>query len=155
MKKVKEFADWEKMLVNVLKIKVGEYQAKEIDKRVKNSIDSVQKVVAKQQAVEKKSNTEKKDPKSCDVLFRVQITSSSKKIPLNSRKFKDVKDVFEYESNGIFKYAVGNCVTQKEVIELQKEVKKTVFSDAFVIAFYKQKRVSVKKAKELIASGQQ
>lgn len=155
LKEAKAFADWEKMLVNVLKIKVGEYQAKEIDKRVKSSIDSVQKVVAKQQAVEKKSNTEKKDPKSCDVLFRVQITSSSKKIPLNSRKFKDVKDVFEYESNGIFKYAVGNCVTQKEVIELQKEVKKTVFSDAFVIAFYKQKRVSVKKAKELIASGQQ
>ena len=55
----------------------------------------------------------------------------------------------------VFKYAVGNCVTQEEAIELQKKVRQTSFNDAFVVAFYKGNRVSVKKAKELIAQGKQ
>ena len=38
---------------------------------------------------------------------------------------------------------------------LQKKVKQTSFNDAFVVAFYKGNRVSVKKAKELIAQGKQ
>jgi hypothetical protein len=54
-----------------------------------------------------------------------------------------------------FKYAVGNCVTQKEALDLQKKVRQTSFNDAFVVAFYKGNRVSVKKAKELIAQGKQ
>ena len=113
------------------------------------------KVVQTYKTEEAKKESEKRNPKNNEVLFRVQITSSSKKIPLNSRKFKDVKDVFEYKTGDVFKYAVGNCVTQEEAIELQKKVRQTSFSDAFVVAFYKGERVSVKKAKELIAQGKQ
>ena len=59
------------------------------------------------------------------------------------------------EVGDVFKYAVGNCVTQEDAIELQNKVRQTEFNDAFVVAFYKGERVSVKKAKELIAEGKQ
>ena len=64
-------------------------------------------------------------------------------------------NVFEYESNGMYKYAVGNCTTMEEVVELHKKVKAKVYNDAFVVAFFKGNRVSVKKAKQLIKEGKQ
>ena len=73
----------------------------------------------------------------------------------NGVKVHFMSNVFEYESNGMFKYAVGNCVTMDEAIELQKKVKAKVYNDAFIVAFYKGERVSVKKAKQLIKEGKQ
>tara|TARA_B100000674_G_scaffold49301_2_gene34076 strand:- start:49672 stop:51129 length:1458 start_codon:yes stop_codon:yes gene_type:complete len=151
----KLFAGWDSTLINVLNIKMNQDKVIELQKKVELSKDSVAKVVQTYKTEEAKKESEKRNPKNNEVLFRVQITSSSKKIPLNSRKFKDVKDVFEYKTGDVFKYAVGNCVTQEEAIELQKKVRQTSFSDAFVVAFYKGERVSVKKAKELIAQGKQ
>ena len=148
------FADWDSTLVNVLGFKIDGVKSDEIQKRVLASEDSIKKVIEIAKATEAKS-LEKRDIKEYDVLFRVQITSSSKKIPLNSRKFKEVSDVFEYKNGAVFKYAVGNCVTQEEAIQLQKKVRQTIFNDAFVVAFYMGDRVSVKKAKELIAAGKQ
>ena len=151
----KLFSQLDSMITNVLKVKIGEEKLNEQLKKVELSKDSVAKVIKIHRAAEAKKEIEKRNPKNNEVLFRVQITSSSKKIPLNSRKFKDVKDVFEYKSGEVFKYAVGNCVTQEEAMELQKKVRQTSFNDAFVVAFYKGNRVSVKKAKELIAQGKQ
>ena len=150
----KLFASWDSTLTNVLGVKVNDKKSSELKEKVKLSEDSVLNVIKTAQEAEKK-NTEKRALKDYDVLFRVQITSSSKKIPLNSRKFKDMSNVFEYESNGMFKYAVGNCVTMDEAIELQKKVKAKVYNDAFIVAFYKGERVSVKKAKQLIKEGKQ
>ena len=154
-KEAKLFSQLDSMITNILKVKIGEKKVNEQLKKVELSKDSVAKVIKIQRAEEAKKEIEKRNPKNNEVLFRVQITSSSKKIPLNSRKFKGVKDVFEYKSGEVFKYAVGNCVTQKEALELQKKVRQTSFNDAFVVAFYKGNRVSVKKAKELIAQGKQ
>ena len=149
------FSQLDSMIINVLNVKIGEEKVNEQQKKVSLSKDSVAKVIEIHKIEEAKKEIEKTNPKNNEVLFRVQITSSSKKIPLNSQKFKDVKDVFEYKTNDVFKYAVGNCVTQEEAIELQKKVRQTSFNDAFVVAFYKGNRVSVKKAKELIAQGKQ
>lgn len=151
----KLFSQLDSMIINVLNVKMDQEKSNEQQKKIELTKDSVAKVIKIQKAEEARKEIEKRNPKNNEVLFRVQITSSSKKIPLNSRKFKDVKDVFEYKSGEVFKYAVGNCVTQEEAIELQKKVRQTSFNDAFVVAFYKGNRVSVKKAKELIAQGKQ
>ena len=151
----KLFSQLDSMIINILNVKMDEEKSNEQQKKIELTKDSVAKVIKIQKAEEARKEIEKRNPKNNEVLFRVQITSSSKKIPLNSRKFKDVKDVFEYKSGEVFKYAVGNCVTQEDAIELQKKVRQTSFNDAFVVAFYKGNRVSVKKAKELIAQGKQ
>lgn len=149
------FAKWDSTLTFVLNLKMNNEKSIEQQKKVDLTKDSIAQLINNYKADEAKKAKEKSNPKNNEVLFRIQITSSSKKIPLNSRKFKDVKDVFEYKVGELFKYAVGNCVTQKEALELQKKVRQTSFNDAFVVAFYKGDRVSVKKARELIAQGKQ
>ena len=154
-KEAQLFASWDSSLTFVLKLKMNAEKLFEQQKKVDLTKDSVSHLIKSHKADEAKKAKEKSNPKNNEVLFRIQITSSSKKIPLNSRKFKDVKDIFEYKVGEVFKYAVGNCITQKEALELQKKVRQTSFNDAFVVAFYKGDRVSVKKAKELVAKGKQ
>ncbi len=154
-KEAELFANWDSTLTFVLKLKMNEKKSLEQQEKINSTKDSVAQLIKIHKADEAKKAKEKSNPKNNQVLFRIQITSSSKKIPLNSRKFKDVSDVFEYKVGQVFKYAVGNCVTQKEALELQKKVRQTSFNDAFVVAFYKGNRVSVKKAKELISQGKQ
>ena len=149
------FASWDSTLSVVLNLKLNEEKLKEQQKKVELSRDSVAQLIKNRESEEEKNKLKNLNYKNYEVLFRVQITSSSKKIPLNSRKFKDVNDVFEYKTGDVYKYAVGNCVTQKEASELQSKVRQTSFNDAFVVAFYKGKRVSVKKAKDLIINGKQ
>lgn len=155
MEEARAFAAWDSMLTNVLKLNLSAKEEAELEQRVAASKDSVKAVVQKIKKEEQQEANKKRDLKDYDLLFRVQITSSSKKIPLNSRKLKGLEDVFEYESNGVYRYAVGNCLTVEEAAELQKKIRATAFDDAFVVAFYKGERVSVKTAKELIAQGKQ
>lgn len=86
-----------------------------------------------------------------DLLIKVQITSSSKKIPLNSRKFSKLEGVTMYKEGEVYKYAVGQFEEIKPAAEEQKRVRKKGFKDAFLVAFYKGKRVSIKRAREIIS----
>lgn len=83
-----------------------------------------------------------------DLLIKVQITSSSKKIELNSRKFKGLPDVWEYKSGTMYKYTSGNFTDFESALKAQKEIKATGFKDAFVVSFYKGVRISNKLAQE-------
>lgn len=85
-----------------------------------------------------------------DLLIKVQITSSSKKIPLNSRKFSKVEGVEEFEDKGIYKYSIGQFEEISEAAKAQKKVQKKGFKDAFLIAFYRGKKISIRKARAII-----
>lgn len=74
------------------------------------------------------------------ILFRVQIISSNKKVPKNSKNYKKAlgattqKKVYEHYSNGLYKYFVGASSNYNEITEFSKKVKKQ-FPKAFVVAF--------------------
>lgn len=82
-------------------------------------------------------------PKS-PIVYKVQIASSDKKIPLNSDKFKDVEKPAEYEDKGIYKYTAGEFSKQEDAIRLQSQLRKNGFKDAFVIAMQDGKRIPLK-----------
>lgn len=84
--------------------------------------------------------------KSSPIEFCVQIRSSSKQIPLNSKAFVNLENIKERNSNGIYKYTVGSTNKYNEIVLLQKEVRKKI-KDCFVVAFYNGKRISLSKAK--------
>jgi N-acetylmuramoyl-L-alanine amidase len=69
-----------------------------------------------------------------DIVFKVQITSSKKKIPKTSKYFKNIKGIDEIASDGIYKYTVGNKKTYSEIVELCQQIRKQ-FPDAFIVAF--------------------
>ncbi len=79
------------------------------------------------------------------IRFKIQIASSNKSIPLNSKEFKGLKDIEEFEIEGTYKYTVGNESNYNEIVKLQKKIRKN-FSDAFIIAFDNGKKISVKEA---------
>lgn len=68
-----------------------------------------------------------------EIIFKVQITSSRKKIPITSKIFKDIKGVDEIGFDGTYKYTVGSKKTYTEIIEYCQQIRKQ-FPDAFIIA---------------------
>ena len=147
------FQEWDKYLKDILKINLDTAVADSIAHKAQLDQDSINKVLKNQKAEEAQAQQAAKDPANHDLIFRVQITSSSKKIPVNSRKFEGLEPIFEYQDGETFKYAVGNCVSIEEATKLQAEVRETQYKDAFVVAFYKGERISMKRARELLKEG--
>lgn len=84
--------------------------------------------------------------KCSPIEFCVQIKSSSKQIPLNSKAFENLENIKERISDGIYKYTIGSTDKYSEIVLLQKKIRKKI-KDCFVVAFYNGERISLSKAK--------
>ncbi|HRY33092.1 MAG TPA: N-acetylmuramoyl-L-alanine amidase [Bacteroidales bacterium] len=80
------------------------------------------------------------------LAFKVQIVASDKKLSSTDTRFRGVKDISSYYHKGVYKYTVGNFRRLQEAVELQAEMQKKGFRDAFVVAFYKGERISAEEA---------
>ncbi len=86
-----------------------------------------------------------------EVLFRVQIKSSSKPIEINATNFSGLTNVWQYQSeNGMYKYTVGESSTIGELNYLLTSIRKKGFSDAFIVAFKNGKRIPIQDARKLL-----
>lgn len=129
-----------------------EYLASAIYRAVKKYIQELQaddqylvnSVNASNQNLDKTDNapaiTEKKDT----LQFRIQITSSSRQIQPDHPVFKGYSDVYEYQENGMYKYAIGNFTDYQEVKNFQESIKQK-FPGAFIVAFQHNKKIDIKK----------
>ena len=94
------------------------------------------------------AKTEDVNPKD-RIIFRVQIQTSQKKIPTSSKEFKGLT-IYEYQQDGLYKYATGNFVNDfKSANNLKNELRNTSFEHAFVIAFLNGERINLEKAIKL------
>lgn len=89
-----------------------------------------------------------------DVVWRVQVASSPEKISIKSKKFKGLKDIFEYEHQRMYKYTAGAFSTSDSAKKYMSEVRKLGFKDAFVVPFYNDHRISEEQAKDLVKTKQ-
>lgn len=80
-----------------------------------------------------------------NILFKIQITSSSKPIPLNSNYFKGLKNIEEHKISSTYKYTIGNNTDYKKIKKMQVSVKQK-FPDAFIVAFKNGKKISINDA---------
>lgn len=87
--------------------------------------------------------------KADKIVFRVQFLSSATKINLNSKRFRGLKDLFEYEQYGTYKYCSGGSKDFSEMNRLKLKLQKAKFKDAFVVAFQDGNRISVREARNL------
>jgi N-acetylmuramoyl-L-alanine amidase len=88
------------------------------------------------------------------IYFRVQLSTSSKKLPLNSQVFKGIQDIREYNHGGLYKYTTGNENTLEKASALCKTIRSMGFNDAFVVAFQNEIRITLDQAKQAVQSGQ-
>jgi N-acetylmuramoyl-L-alanine amidase len=81
------------------------------------------------------------------VVFKVQIGTYLKSM-LNDDLFKEI-NAEEQDLNGTFKYFVGAEIDKNEADILKVKMRTNGFKGAFVVAFYKEKRISMKEALDL------
>ncbi len=91
-------------------------------------------------------------PTNDELFFRVQIASSSSKLPLEPYNFNGLEGVSEMENDGVYKYTVGNEPDFETAVKLQREIRTNAYKDAFIIAIYKGKRISLQEAFEMLKS---
>ncbi len=78
------------------------------------------------------------------VDFRVQIASSSKKVKTAPYNFKGLKDIERIKIGSHHKYYYGKTSDYNKVKEMQKMVREKGYTSAFVVAFKKGVKVSVR-----------
>jgi N-acetylmuramoyl-L-alanine amidase len=81
------------------------------------------------------------------VIFKVQIGTYLKSM-LNEKSFKEI-NAEEQILNGTFKYYVGTEIDKSKADSLKIKMQENGFKGAFVVAFYKDKRISMKEALDL------
>jgi len=155
--------DVAKKYIAEIKIKL-ESEHKENDKLRKQLNETIRKMRSLEEehkikgdvVVETKSNKDfsktkiNSDTKNQGIIFKVQIISSSTRLATNSPQFKGLKNVWEYQDSGLYKYTVGNQKDLKSASALQSKFRRKGFSEAFVVTFKNGKRIPVREALRLL-----
>jgi N-acetylmuramoyl-L-alanine amidase len=87
------------------------------------------------------------EPKKPDIIFKVQIGTFLKSM-IKDELF-EILDAQEIFTDGVYKYYIGNELSKIECENLKDSMIKKGFKDAFIVPFYKNKRISVKEALDL------
>jgi N-acetylmuramoyl-L-alanine amidase len=102
----------------------------------------------KNEPVEEKPGTENDGSKT--VTFKVQLLSSSSPIETTAEAFNGLQNVEMYRDNDLYKYLYGEASDYNSAKALQKDVRKTGYKGAFIVAFDKNgERMPLDKAIEL------
>ena len=84
------------------------------------------------------------------VLYKVQFMSNEAILKPGDALLKGIEQ-FEYYRQGlVYRYVTGSFYKVSQAKELQDEIRKNGFKDAFVVAFYKGERISLQQAKEIV-----
>ena len=84
------------------------------------------------------------------VTYRVQFLTSDKPLDEGDKAFKGITGYDMYEQGGLYRYTMGNENTMKKAVAIQNEIRAKGFKDAFVIAFFNGKRISLQEAREML-----
>ena len=83
------------------------------------------------------------------VIFKVQLATSSQKLKLLPQNFKGIENVEIYKVGELYRYVVGKETNINRANNLQLQVRDKGYKDAFIIAFYKGKRIPISEALKL------
>ena len=92
---------------------------------------------------------EEKEIKKDDVIFRVQIETSTAEIDLTSDRFQNM-EIWTYQKNELYKYTVGIFRQLAPANALKKELRGKGFDSAFVVAFQGEERINLDIAIKLV-----
>ena len=82
-----------------------------------------------------------------DVVFKVQLAASSKKIDPSPENFKKLSPLSRNLENDLYKYYFGETNNYIEAQNLKDKAKAQGYTSAFIVAFDKDaKKISIKEA---------
>ena len=112
-------------------------------KNYKNKYDNVDESLSEYK--EEKSFLQNENPKDTGLIYKVQIATSSVKIPTLPENFNGLKDVEVYISGNYYKYTFGFSSNMKSANEHLSQAKKSGYESAFVVSFQDGKRLNWEK----------
>ncbi|MBQ6063040.1 MAG: N-acetylmuramoyl-L-alanine amidase [Prevotella sp.] len=95
---------------------------------------------------ERKESDKKNENIGDAPVFKVQLSYGDKKLSVNDRQFKGVKNVECNKEGKMYRYTVGASTDYNEIYKLRKEIAKTI-PDAFIIAFRNGQKMNIEEAK--------
>ena len=104
------------------------------------------KAVSTSQAI---GNGDADKPESLPV-YKVQFMTLKSPLKNNDKRLKAYPNVSYYKESGMCKYTCGDTTDYNAILRTKNEVQKK-YKDAFVIAVYNDKKISVKEAREIEA----
>lgn len=122
-------------------------------KEYKTELEKIEAAKEKERPAPVANQTEAVTEKAApgEVVFRVQLLSSSQKVETAPGNFNGLKGVTEYSENGTYKYLWGAAKDYDSAKEMQKNVRKTGYKGAFIVAFdAENNRIPLKDALEAV-----
>ena len=89
------------------------------------------------------------ETRSTEAVYKVQFMTSTQMLKANAREFKGITDYETYRQKNIICYTTGRFSSAREAAEHQKTIREKGFSDAFVVAFQGNERITMQRAKEI------
>jgi len=113
-----------------------------------------QRIYEKPVVVNKKTDSIKQKPVASPeskeiakgIVFKVQLSASSKKMDLTPSNFKGLKNISMISTDSLYKYMYGETASYDEAQRLLQEAKSKGYSTAYLIAFKDGKSISVQDA---------
>jgi N-acetylmuramoyl-L-alanine amidase len=115
----------------------------EIESRSGISVERYQDSVKKSESLTDSPGT------SDEIIFMVQIKTSSTKTEIKPENFKGLSDIIEISTSDRFKYATGKFADYPEAAGYRKKIE-TMYPDAFVIAVKDNKILPLQQALEFL-----
>ena len=101
------------------------------------------KTVAKTPEVKK---TEIKQEVTAGIIFKVQLSASSKKLELTPSNFNGLRNISMSGDANLYRYMYGETASYDQAKQLLQEAKSKGYTSAFLIAFKNGKKIDVKDA---------
>ena len=81
-----------------------------------------------------------------DVIFRVQLAASGKKLDPSPQNFRGLKDVFRNKEGKFYKYYYGATSSYVKIRELHEVAKEKGYDTSYIVAFKNDDKISVNEA---------
>lgn len=81
--------------------------------------------------------------------YRVKIASSKKKLELKPYNFNGAKNLSSNKSGEYYTYYSGSFTNYEEAQQALSQLKSNGFADAYLVAFYKDKQISINEAQTM------
>lgn len=129
-----------------------EGKTKKKDKKEESDLEVLHAIGGTKYDLKKKreEKTTKKETVKDELVFKVQLTSSTKKIALIPQNFNGLGKLGSYFENGMHKYTIGNEHNIEAANELKETAKSVGYKDAFTVAFLNGKRIALDEALKML-----
>ena len=127
----------------------------EISKQNNIRIDTVPYINPNILLGNKLDNLQTEVSKNDDLIYKIQIGAFSRGLPTYIKRLYNklslIRKIENYtDENGVVVYTTGNLNNYEDAIIMQNQVRQEGVEDAYVVPYFKRKRITLAQAKELI-----